>query len=198
MSIAITILVTFVVGTAYASIFEWVLHKYVMHRPIWKFRYPFETHALTHHRLFRADHSYHLQTWAGREKIGMAWWNGPTLIALATTPFILVAMCLRNFIDPHEVGAILVASFCVIAGYYAAYEYLHWCMHLPRSRWVERLHIFRRLNGHHILHHRYIGTNFNVVLPFADFLFGTLLLRARASFPQVHGPSVPDIQPSSM
>jgi len=50
-------------------------------------------------------------------------------------------------------------------GYYAAYEYIHWCMHLPRKRYVERSGIFFRLNGHHLLHHRYMHKNFNVVFP---------------------------------
>jgi sterol desaturase/sphingolipid hydroxylase (fatty acid hydroxylase superfamily) len=60
---------------------------------------------------------------------------------------------------------------------------------------VERAGIFFRLNGHHILHHRYMHKNFNVVLPLADLLLGTLLLRSKIRFPQVVGPSVPNLQP---
>ena len=44
-------------------------------------------------------------------------------------------------------------------------------MHLPKYRCVERSWIFYRLNGHHLLHHRYMHKNFNVVMPFADFVF---------------------------
>jgi hypothetical protein len=61
---------------------------------------------------------------------------------------------------------------------------MHWCMHLPRKRNVERSGIFFRLNGHHLLHHRYMGRNFNVVFPLADLSLGTLLLRAKIHFPQ--------------
>jgi hypothetical protein len=82
-----------------------------------------------------------------------------------------------------------------IALYYAAYEFIHWCMHLPKARRVETWWMFRRLNGHHLLHHRYMHKNFNVVLPLADLLFGTLLLRSKIRFPQATGPSVPDVQP---
>ena len=52
-----------------------------------------------------------------------------------------------------------------------------------------------RLNGHHLLHHRYMGKNFNVVLPLADLCCCTLLLRSRVAFAQAQGPSVPDVQP---
>ena len=72
---------------------------------------------------------------------------------------------------------------------------MHWCMHLPRKRNVERSGIFFRLNGHHLLHHRYMGKNFNVVLPLADLCLGTLLLRSKVHFPQAVGPSVPNVQP---
>ncbi len=83
-----------------------------------------------------------------------------------------------------------------MALYYATYEYIHWCMHIPRQRNIERSGIFFRLNGHHLLHHRYMGKNFNVVLPLADTILGTLLLRSRVSFTQATGPSMPNVQPS--
>jgi hypothetical protein len=60
---------------------------------------------------------------------------------------------------------------------------------------VERSGIFFRLNGHHLLHHRYLGKNFNVVLPLADLCLWTLLLRSKIAFAQARGPSVPDVQP---
>jgi hypothetical protein len=37
--------------------------------------------------------------------------------------------------------------------------------------------------------------NFNVVLPLADLILGTLMLRARTHFAQVTGPGVPNLQP---
>lgn len=42
-----------------------------------------------------------------------------------------------------------------------------------------------------------MGTNFNVVCPIADLLFGTLITRAKFKFAQATGPSVPDVQPLS-
>jgi hypothetical protein len=178
----------FVASTVYASFLEWLLHRYLMHRPIGKFRYPYERHALVHHRIFRADHTYHLIDEKDAQTIPMAWWNGPLLIALEVQPFVLAAFLTGQW-------GFLCGAVVACIGYYGAYEYMHWCMHLPKKRQVERSGIFFRLNGHHLLHHRYMGRNFNVVLPLADLCFGTLLLRSKVSFKQARGPAVPDVQP---
>ena len=178
----------FVCAIFYASFFEWALHRYVMHRPIGKFRYPYETHTLVHHRVFRADHTYHLIDPKDAKTIPMAWWNGPVLVLLGALPFLAVAWPLGKW-------GMLCGASIACCGYYAVYEYLHWCMHLPKRRNVERSGIFFRLNGHHLLHHRYMRKNFNVVLPLADLLLGTLLLRSPVQFRQARGPSIPDVQP---
>ena len=172
----------------YCSFFEWTLHRYIMHRPLGKFRYPFEAHALIHHRVFKADNTYHLIHPKDAETIPMAWWNGPVLVAAGTLPFIAVAWWLGHW-------WLLTGALVGCMGYYATYEYIHWCMHLPKKRNLERSGIFFRLNGHHLLHHRYMGKNFNVVLPLADLFLGTLLLRSPLHFKQARGPAVPDVQP---
>jgi sterol desaturase/sphingolipid hydroxylase (fatty acid hydroxylase superfamily) len=68
-------------------------------------------------------------------------------------------------------------------------------MHLPKSRRLERSWLFRRLNGHHLLHHRYMHKNFNVVFPIADLCMGTLRLRSPIRFAQPVCPAVPNVQP---
>lgn len=118
----------------------------------------------------------------------MAWWNGPVLILLASLPAAAGSLFIASWLP-------WLAITAAVALYYAAYEYMHWCMHVPRKRMVERNGIFFRLNGHHLLHHRYMGKNFNVVCPIADLLFGTLLLRSKVKFKQAVGPSLPDVQP---
>jgi hypothetical protein len=62
--------------------------------------------------------------------------------------------------------------------YYGLYEYLHWCMHVPRTRRFQSSRLFRWIDRHHRLHHLQPGRNLNVVLPIADFLFRTRLSRA--------------------
>jgi hypothetical protein len=179
----------FIAAVAYASFFEWLLHRFVMHRPIGGFDYAFKAHAVVHHVTFKADHTYHLVDEKDKKTIPMAWWNGPVLVLLTQIPFVLA-----SWITGH--WGILCGSFISCCAYYGAYEYIHWCMHLPKKRNIERSGIYFRLNGHHLLHHRYMHKNFNVVLPLADLCLGTLLLRSKVHFAQARGPSVPDVQPS--
>lgn len=178
----------FVVGVVFGSFFEWTLHRYVMHRPIWNFRYAFQAHAVVHHQVFKADQTYHLQDEKDKETIPMAWWNGPALIAIGVIPFALISWAVGEW-------GFALGGFLAFAIYYGTYEYIHWCMHLPKARRVEKPRWFRKLNGHHLLHHRYMHKNFNVVFPLADFLLGTLILRAKTNFMQPTGPSVPNVQP---
>ena len=65
----------------YASFFEWILHRFVMHRVL-LISYPFRSHTLTHHRDFRSDASYHLRPNQSYESLTFAWWNAPLLIWL--------------------------------------------------------------------------------------------------------------------
>jgi hypothetical protein len=189
LSFLLNTLAFVLVGVCYASFAEWSLHRFVMHKPLSFFQYPYKAHHCVHHRLFKADHSYHLE---GRDNIAylipMAWWNGPVLIVVASSPWLL-ASWLTGF-WPMVIGAAIAIGL-----YYATYEYLHWCMHLPKERRVEKAGIFYRLNGHHLLHHRYMHRNFNVVFPLADFLLGTLMLRSKVKFAQATAPQVPDVQP---
>ena len=179
-----------VIAVVYSSLFEWMLHRYLMHRPFGPLKYPYQRHALVHHRIFKSDHTYHLMDEKDKMTIPMAWWNGPALIAMAMVPFATVDLLGGNW-------GLLCGAALACSAYYGAYEYMHWCMHLPRKRHVERSGIFFRLNGHHLLHHRYMHKNYNVVLPLADLCFGTLLLRSKAHFRQAVGPAVPDVQPRS-
>jgi hypothetical protein len=177
----------FMGGVVYCSFFEWTLHKYIMHTNLKWFSYPFKAHAVTHHGIFKSDHTYHLQDEKTIKTVPMAWWNAPVMWAIHAPLILLV----QYFVgQPIFWGAI----FAMMA-YYGTYEYLHWCMHVPRQRNVERSGIFFRLNGHHLLHHRYMGKNLNVVFPLADLLLGTLVPRSPISFAQARGSAVPDVQP---
>ena len=173
---------------AFASFFEWVLHKYVMHRPLGSFRYAFQAHAVVHHKTFKGDHSYHLIHEHDKHTIPMAWWNGPVLIMIGALPTILFCALTGHW-------AVSAGALTAFIAYYGIYEYIHWCMHLPKKRNIEKPWLFRKLNGHHLLHHRYMHKNFNVVLPLADLCLGTLMRRSKIHFAQATGPSVPDVQP---
>lgn len=192
MTIALTVLSTLGAGLISASFFEWAVHKYLMHRPLLFFKIWFEGHTRVHHMKFKFDHTYHLQHEADESIIGMVIWS-PLIIGTGSLPYVAV-MLLFSF--EHE-WVMLATGVVLSTLYYIAYEYLHWCMHLPKSRQLELSRLFRRLNGHHLLHHRFMGKNYNVVFPLADWLMRTLLLRSTVSFKQPRGPAVPDVQPLS-
>jgi len=149
----------------YASVFEWTLHKYLMHTPVW--RYPFKAHALVHHGLFRTGDNYFLSDIKVIKKVRFAWWNAPFIIGLHV-PVILWIQ--------HLTGtAVLSGAVLALMIYYGLYEYLHYCMHVPKKRRLENAAWFRWLDSHHHMHHKRHFNNLNVVLPLADILFGTLI-----------------------
>lgn len=177
---------------AYFSLVEWLLHRYVMHKNIKWFDYPYIGHTRVHHHMFKADESYlvhkHEDPQAAKKKIPMEWWNGIVLVTLGSLPAIILSII-------FSMWSITIISLIVGALYYAAYESMHWCMHAPAKRILEKLSFFRKLNGHHLLHHRYMNSNFNVVLPLWDLLCGTLLTRSKRPFMQAQDPSIPNVQP---
>ena len=155
-----------------------------MHRVPFGFNYAYKAHTKVHHNVFKYDKTYHSQNQEDVKTIPMAWWNGIVISILAGLPM---------FVFGYKMFLLTVTvSLC----YYGVYEFIHWCMHLPKRRNVEYRWWYKKLNGHHLLHHRYMYKNYNVVLPFADWLFGTLLSRSPIKFKQCR-PSycVPNVQP---
>lgn len=166
--------VAFLCGLVYASFFEWVLHRFVMHKITLGFKYAFEAHAKVHHGTYKGDNTYHAHEKADVKKIPMAWWNGPVLIILSSVPPTLLLSW------PLDVWWVTAGVVIAVAVYYATYEYLHWCMHYPKERWFERTKVFKWIDRHHLIHHQQMHRNFNVVLPIADWLLGTLATKSTA------------------
>jgi hypothetical protein len=184
-----TLFVLTVIATAvYGSFFEWTLHRFFMHRPVGKFVYAFNAHAIVHHGTFKYDHTYHLQDEKDKATIPMAWWNKYAIVAIASLPAFFISWHYHRW-------WIWFWSAATVGAYYGVYEYIHWCMHLPKKRVIERSGIFFRLNGHHLLHHRYMNRNFNVVFPLADLCCRTLMRRSPIKFAQPRGVFIPDVQP---
>jgi hypothetical protein len=201
MSFVLAGMVTIAVGLIFGSIFEWFVHKYVMHRRFLFISYPYLAHDQIHHKIFGPDKTYHLQgqpagkAVEARNKIAAAYWMWAVVIPLGALPSIAAAAPFAYFGWWTMAYVIIGIGTSVATAYYATYETIHWWMHLPRQRKAEGWRAFILLNGHHVLHHRYTDKNLNVVLPLADWLFGTLLIRSPVKFAQARGPSVPDLQP---
>ena len=55
---------------------------------------------------------------------------------------------------------------------------VHMQMHVPQENvWFAKTGYFRFISRHHFMHHRQTGKNYNVVLPFADFVLGRVATR---------------------
>ena len=149
----------------YASFFEWILHRFLMHQPIWS--YPFRSHALIHHGIFRSGPTYFLSQEGDLKKVRFAWWNAPLIIGLHV-PLLLWVQHLLHV-------NIFFGGMVALGLYYFLYEYLHFCMHVPKGRWIEKTAWFSWLDSHHHMHHKRHFNNLNVVLPLADLVFGSLV-----------------------
>lgn len=169
----ITVLSAFVGGLIYGSFFEWALHRFVLHRPFLFVRHPYLAHAVTHHGRFGSGEDYHLLRESDKHLVRMGWWAAPLLLLVNAPAGILAARAVGSW-------WVLPGFLAAMASYYAAYEYFHWCMHVPRRRWFQSTRLFRWLDRHHRIHHLAAGRNLNVVFPLADWILGTRLPRASA------------------
>ncbi len=136
----------------------------MLHRPSLGLSYLFKGHAQVHHGLYRSDSAY-VTGDREPEELTLSWWLLPALVMIHIPPAIGLYLL---FGLPSAFG--LLAAIIL---YHTAFEYLHYCMHVPQGRWFERRWLFRWINDHHMQHHRKHFTNLNVVLPIADYIFGT-------------------------
>lgn len=161
MAIGIT---TFLAGIVYASFAEWVIHRNMMHRPIFGYRHFYVGHAQVHHAKYQANEAY----WLGERPpvdLTFAPWAMPFPSLFHAPALVAIGVWISI---PAAVGPLV--AFIL---YQATYEYFHFCMHVPKGRWFEKTQVFRFMNEHHYQHHRKASTNLNVVLPLADLILGT-------------------------
>ncbi|MCC6547588.1 hypothetical protein IT570_10520 [Candidatus Sumerlaeota bacterium] len=142
-------------------------------------RYPHRAHQLEHHDIFKADATYclskELHDKEAEQHLTFAWWNAPLLVGLHVPIF--ASISIPTFFIAGWPGAItaLASALVGMGSYYALYEYVHFCMHVPADRSFERTKFFQFINNHHRLHHIHYKKNLNVVIPIADFCLGTMV-----------------------
>jgi hypothetical protein len=147
-----------------------------MHDQPFGFDYAYKAHHQEHHKTFGAGKTYELSNHPpekrqkNRRTIPMAWWNWIVLLLIVMLPVVPVCLIFFSLWWP------IIITATVFVMYYCTYEYLHWCMHDPQGRWFEDKRWFVWFNKRHRLHHKHVGKNFNVVLPLADLMLGTLIL----------------------
>lgn len=154
----------------FANFFEWTVHRYPMHRPLFP-RIMYRNHAQLHHLAFTEE------TMAMNEprelSLVMMPWYTIALLFIAVSPVAAVAALF---------GGVPVAGifYAGAISYFVLYEMLHALYHVPPEH-LARYGLgpegwFKRLRAHHTHHHtlrRMAHVNFNVTFPIADVVLGT-------------------------
>jgi hypothetical protein len=151
-----------------SNFFEWRVHKHVLHRRRLPFQILYDRHTPEHHVVYiESDMEIH----STREfKLVLIPAVGVAGIVLATAPF---AVAFAHFFG-STVGwlFLMTAAFTLVS-----YEVLHLSYHLPKSSWIGGSKIIGILRRHHGRHHDPTlmqKWNFNVTVPFFDWVFGTI------------------------
>jgi len=169
-----------------ASIIEWAVHRWIMHRPtrLPLLRLAYEHHHRAHHwinfppdQYIQAGPVQYVPLWTGRldrvatSRLAWAVTVGAHLAFYALFAAVLVLapawMWSGNMVFAWSVTATsIVVLFLFI--------HAHDAMHYPGMSPIERLRWFKWLDHHHYIHHVDTGANTNFLLPLGDLLLGTL------------------------
>jgi Fatty acid hydroxylase superfamily len=156
------------------SFVEWWVHRTVMHRRrlagvvyrLWPYvETAYRNHAVLHHHVYYRVYDDEPDE-RGRE-LNLRFHVHDNLAAN-----LLLAPLHALYLQVNPLGSLVLVL--LITGYMFAWNTLHVEMHIPTNRWLFRHPVFRFLNRHHYLHHVHPRRNFNVVLPLADYLLGTV------------------------
>ena len=152
-----------------SNLFEWWIHKYVMHRlvDVWALRAIYDRHTRQHHQYF-TDNEMTVNTTREWRIIFFPWRALFTFMALGT-PF---ALALGWALNPNA-GYILMIT---MVGQYLVYETFHYCCHVRDNWFVRHTPFINTIRRHHTAHHNYgvmMTRNMNLTFPIADWFMGT-------------------------
>jgi len=157
------------VAFLFTNIFEWAVHKFVMHRPvsIKGLRAIYERHTLNHHQFFTDQE--------------MRFRDDKDWRVTVFPPYALVVFILMSIPMAAVLGLLLTPNvgwlfMCVTAGMYLIYEFMHFCCHVDENSFVRNCPFVNTLRRHHTAHHNarlMMEVNMNLTFPIADWLFGT-------------------------
>ncbi len=137
-----------VAGVIYANGFEYILHRFLLHRGI---GFLDRQHALHHDSIGAPNEARYVNFSTSAGVV--------ILVFLLNSP---LPFAIQYFLD-HGVGMGMFFGFTI---YYIVYEEVHWRMHL--GGWLPGWMQFAR--RHHRLHHGGLQGRYNVFLPVFDWL----------------------------
>jgi hypothetical protein len=181
-SVMLGVAVTLLIG----SIVEWVVHRWIMHRPtrLPGLRLAYEHHHRAHHwinfppdQYIQAGPVQYVPLWGGRlDRVAtsrLAW-----AITVASHFAFYAVFALPTAVLPAWgwTGNTAFAASVTLTAIVLLVMFIrvHDAMHYPGlSPLLERMAFFRWLDHHHYIHHIDTGANTNFLLPLGDVLLGT-------------------------
>lgn len=153
----------------FSNLFEWWIHKNVMHRlvDVWALRAIYDRHTRQHHQYF-TDNEMTVGSTREWRIIFFPWRALFTFMALGV-PF---ALALAWLVNPNA-GYILMVT---IVGQYLIYETFHYCCHVHDNWFVRNMPFVNTIRRHHTVHHSQgimMDIDMNLTFPIADWLMGT-------------------------
>jgi hypothetical protein len=149
------------------NIFEWALHRFVMHRPVKGLMGIYKRHTLAHHQFF-TDRQPTIDSSRDFRITFFPPYALTTFICLSAAGGLIL-----SWLWSANAGWLLVATTTAV---YLNYELFHWGCHVKDDRVIRHIPFMNTIRRHHIAHHDQaimMGTNMNLTYPIADWLFGT-------------------------
>ena len=175
----------------FANLFEWWIHKHVMHRlvDVWALRAIYDRHTRQHHVYF-TDSEMTVDSTREWRIIFFPWRALFTFMTLGV-PF---ALALGWLVNPNA-GYILMVT---IVGQYLIYETFHYCCHVHDNWFVRNVPFINTIRRHHTMHHNkgiMMDLNMNLTFPIADWMMGTSDLDRGLAGHLLNGYSMKHVKP---
>lgn len=139
------------VSFLYASLAEYWLHRYAMHKSIFGRGWWWHNHVYSHHHI-------------NHPEVGM---NMPTnVVMFVSLPLLLFAFWSLWF----------AAAWVLFCWFYAvSWTAIHRAHHEAGAHWAKRIPGYQALRDHHLGHHARPSTNFGTIFIWTDYVFRTKL-----------------------
>jgi len=154
-----------------SNVFEWWIHKYVMHRPVKGLMGIYRRHTLAHHEFF-TDAEPAFDNSRDFRIVFFPPYALVAFMALSLPPALLLGL-----VGLPNAGWLLLITNVAL---YLNYELFHYCCHVKDDRLVRHMPLVNSIRRHHIAHHNtaiMMERNFNLTYPVADWFFDTSDLR---------------------
>lgn len=149
--------------------FEWLAHRYVLHKPQPGLKELYQKHEPMHHALYSTDRMF-LESWRELYLILMPPYAIFLVVILVSPLFILLGLTLTW----ATAGVMLIT--CLL--FFLLYEWTHLLYHLPSSWRITQFPWLKKLGQLHRKHHdpkNMRKYNFNVTIPVFDKILKTYL-----------------------